>query len=92
MGDDINNWIDFSVMDPLLWDNRLTENEILLDDFVTDVEGVVNINGQLSNDLDLFWLPEDELHLFDYEEGSFREFCALALEYVVAEQAEDVDE
>ena len=48
------------------------------DPFLDDVQSATVVNGQRSNDLDLFWDIEDEWTLFDYKSGSWGVYCDIA--------------
>jgi hypothetical protein len=45
-----------------------------------ETKSEVEVNGQYSEDLDLFYKPEDAANLFNVETGSFVSLCELTLQ------------
>ena len=63
-------------------------------EFKSDIlvpEIVVDINGEFTEDLDLFFTADDVRNLFSYVKKDYKTICGHALQALKAQKAEDAD-
>ena len=74
----------FDNSNPTNWDDVKEQMNFKYDPLLADSTHQTQIGNKLSNDLDLFWMEDDEKSMFRYQ-GNYIQLCQDALEYIKEE-------
>ena len=82
---------DFMVLQPNFWPSNDAMDSFEFKSDILVPEIVVDINGEFTEDLDLFFTADDVRNLFSYVKKDYKTICGHALQALKAQKAEDAD-